>query len=115
MHTRAAVGARKRLLGLCMSVTNFNDQVMRCLHQAGRVLYQVACVFHQVVCYLHQLKKEVGWKMRSAECGVWKMRSMESEEYGKCGVLLVSQLTLRGKLPQNHHGQSLPSHRAPLT
>ena len=26
---------------------------------------------------------KVGWKTRSAECGV---RSMENEEYGKCGV-----------------------------
>ena len=32
------------------------------------------------------------WKMRSVEnaeygkCGVWKMRSMENAEYGKCGV-----------------------------
>ena len=24
--------------------------------------------------------------VRSAECGVWKMRSMENEEYGECGV-----------------------------
>ena len=24
--------------------------------------------------------------VRSAECGVWKMRSMESAECGKCGV-----------------------------
>ena len=37
---------------------------------------------------LYQLKSpfRVGWKTRSAECGVWKMRSMENEEYGKCGV-----------------------------
>ena len=26
-----------------------------------------------------------GW-MENAECGVWKMRSMESAECGKCGV-----------------------------
>ena len=24
--------------------------------------------------------------MRSAECGVWEMRSVENEEYGKSGV-----------------------------
>ena len=24
--------------------------------------------------------------MRSAECGVWKMRSVETEECGNCGV-----------------------------
>ena len=46
-----------------------------------------------------QVLVRVGWKTRSAECGVrsmesaeygkcgvWKMRSMESAEYGKCGV-----------------------------
>ena len=30
--------------------------------------------------------KEVKWKTRSAECGVWKMRSVENAECGKCGV-----------------------------
>ena len=28
----------------------------------------------------------VRWKTRSAECGVWKMRSVENAECGKCGV-----------------------------
>ena len=28
----------------------------------------------------------VRWKTRSAECGVWKMRSAENAECGKCGV-----------------------------
>ena len=35
------------------------------------------------------LKLMVGWKTRSAECGVWKMGSMESEECGKCRVWKV--------------------------
>ena len=26
-------------------------------------------------------------RVRSAECGVWKMRSVENAECGKCGVL----------------------------
>ena len=39
--------------------------------------------------YLHNWKLKmggVGWKTRSAECGVWKMRSMENAECGKRGV-----------------------------
>ena len=28
----------------------------------------------------------VRWIMRSAECGVWKMKSVENAECGKCGV-----------------------------
>ena len=47
--------------------------------------------------------------VRSTECGVWKMRNMENEEYGKCGVWkmrgMISQRILRGTLLWNDHGQ----------
>ena len=31
-------------------------------------------------------QRAVKWKTRSAECGVWKMRSVENAECRKCGV-----------------------------
>ena len=33
-----------------------------------------------------QRSLRVRWKTRSAECGVWKMRSVENAGCGKCGV-----------------------------
>ena len=34
---------------------------------------------------------KVRWKTRSAECGVWKMRSVENAGCGKCGVWKMSR------------------------
>ena len=54
---------------------------------------------YPILIYFQQGFKVVGWKTRSAECGVrsvenaeygkcgvWRMRSMENAECGKCGV-----------------------------
>ena len=48
-------------------------------------LITVLCMYHVVFGQLLKVK----WRMRSAECGVWKMRSVENAECGKCGVWKV--------------------------
>ena len=41
--------------------------------------------------------------VRSAECGAWKMWSMENAEYGKCGVFFVYNIkTESGKHAARH-------------
>ena len=74
-----------------------------------RITYRNIIIFYSKLtcptpnCYLNTVNKlpiqsetpsfcppsAVRWKMRSAECGVWKVRSVESAECGKCGVWKV--------------------------
>ena len=67
----------------------FEKKKSRSSENGGKRVKNTSC-FHEkkqgIISPSYTTSREVRWKTRSAECGVWKTRSVENAECGKAGV-----------------------------